>query len=88
MTPSVKTIPTPLGLSGRSPHKVGERCDNLGVGTVGAVLADSKSQDYPHSHGKLHFRPKVTKMESKIGHRIDYDGVGALRGQWHIPSKN
>ena len=62
--------------------------NNLGVGTVGAVLADSKSQDYPHSHGKLHFRPKVTKMESKIGHRIDYDGLGALRGQWHIPSKN
>ena len=27
-------------------------------------------------------------MESTIGHRIDYNGVGALRGQWHIPSKN
>ena len=22
------------------------------------------------------------------GHRIDYNGVGALRGQRHIPSKN
>ena len=27
-------------------------------------------------------------MGSKIGHRIDYNGVGALRGQRHIPSKN
>ena len=27
-------------------------------------------------------------MGSTIGHRIDYNGVGALRGQWHIPSKN
>ena len=32
--------------------------------------------------------PKVTKMGSIIGHRIDYNGVGVLRGQWHIPSKN
>ena len=24
-------------------------------------------------------------MESIIGHRIDYNGVGALRGQQHIP---
>ena len=23
-----------------------------------------------------------------IGHRIDYNGAGALEGQWHIPSKN
>ena len=26
-------------------------------------------------------------MGSIIGHRIDYDGVGAPRGQRHIPSK-
>ena len=26
-------------------------------------------------------------MGSIIGHRIDYNGVGALWGQWHIPSK-
>ena len=31
---------------------------------------------------------KVTKMGSIIGHRIDYNGAGALRGQRHIPSKN
>ena len=38
---------------------------------------------------KLHICPKVsTKMESTIGHRIDYNGVGAMRGQRHIPSKN
>ena len=36
---------------------------------------------------KLHICPKVTKMGSIIGHRIDYNGVGALRGQQHIPSK-
>ena len=27
-------------------------------------------------------------MGSIIGHRIDYNGVGALKGQQHIPSKN
>ena len=32
--------------------------------------------------------PKVAKVGSIIGHRIDYNGVGALRGQRHIPSKN
>ena len=37
---------------------------------------------------KLHICPKVTKMGSIIGHRIDYNGVGALRAQRHIPSKN
>ena len=31
---------------------------------------------------------KVTKMGSIFGHRIDYNGVGVLRGQLHIPSKN
>ena len=38
---------------------------------------------------KLDFCPKVTKMGSIIDHRIDsdYNGVGALRGQRHIPSK-
>ena len=30
----------------------------------------------------------VTKMGSTIGHGIEYNGVGALRGQRHIPSKN
>ena len=29
---------------------------------------------------KLHICPKVTKMGSMIGHRVDYNGVGALRG--------
>ena len=32
--------------------------------------------------------PKVTKMGSIFGHRIDYNGVGVLTGQWNIPSKN
>ena len=32
--------------------------------------------------------PKVAKMGSIIGHRIDYNGVGALRVQRHIPNKN
>ena len=26
-------------------------------------------------------------MGSIIGHRIDYNRVGALRGHWHIPTK-
>ena len=30
----------------------------------------------------------IAKMGSIIGDRIDYNGVGALRGQLHIPSKN
>ena len=37
---------------------------------------------------KLHICLKVTKMGSIIGHRIAYNGVGALRGERHIPSKN
>ena len=38
---------------------------------------------------KFHICPRVTKMGSIIiGHRIDYNGVGALRGQWHIPSES
>ena len=36
--------------------------------------------------GKLYICPKVTKMWSIIGYRIDYNGVGALRGQRH-PAK-
>ena len=32
--------------------------------------------------------PKVTKMESIISHRIDYDGVGVLKGQRQMPHKN
>ena len=28
----------------------------------------------------------MTKMGSIIGQKIDYNGVGALRGQLHIPS--
>ena len=30
---------------------------------------------------KLHICLKVTKMDSIVGHRVDYNGVGALRGQ-------
>ena len=37
---------------------------------------------------KLHISLNVTKMGSVIGHRIDYNGVKALRGQRHISSKN
>ena len=29
--------------------------------------------------------PKVTTMGSIIGHKTDYNGVGALKGQRHIP---
>ena len=36
---------------------------------------------------KLHIFPKVTKMGSIIGHIIDYNGVGALRGQRHVPAQ-
>ena len=34
------------------------------------------------------FAQTMTRMGSNIGHRIDYNGVGGLRGQQHIPSKN
>ena len=27
-------------------------------------------------------------MESITGPKIDHNGVGALRGQWHLPSKH
>ena len=36
---------------------------------------------------KLHISPKVTKMESIIDHRIDYNGIVALRSQRHISNK-
>ena len=36
---------------------------------------------------KVHICPKVPKMGSIIGRRIDYNGVEALRGQRHIPCK-
>ena len=36
---------------------------------------------------KLHICPKVTKMGSIIGHRIDYNEVGALKGQRTYPAK-
>ena len=32
--------------------------------------------------------PKVTKMGSIVGYRIDYNGLGVLSGQRHIPTKN
>ena len=31
---------------------------------------------------------KVTKMGSVTGHKIDYNGIGILKAQRHIPSKN
>ena len=37
---------------------------------------------------KLHICAKVSKMGSIIDNRIDYNGLGAQRGQRHIPSKN
>ena len=37
---------------------------------------------------KLHICLRVSNMGSTIGHRKDYTGVGALRCQRHIPSKN
>ena len=36
---------------------------------------------------ELHISIKVTKMGSITGHSIHYNGVGALRGQRHIPGK-
>ena len=32
--------------------------------------------------------PKVTKMGSIISHRINYNEVGVLKGQRHIPHKS
>ena len=37
---------------------------------------------------KLHICPKVANMGSIIVHRIDYNGVGALRRQRPVPGKN
>ena len=37
---------------------------------------------------KLHICPVTnSKVGSIIGHRIDFNGVGALRGRRHIPRK-
>ena len=40
------------------------------------------------SYTYFFFYPKVTKMGSIIGHRIDYKGIGAPRSQRHILRKN
>ena len=37
---------------------------------------------------KIDSRPEMTKMGSIDGHGIDNNGVGGLRGQQHIPSKD
>ena len=37
---------------------------------------------------KFHIWPKVTMMGSIIGHRIDYNGVGALRASGTYPAKS
>ena len=39
------------------------------------------------SRKKLHICPKVTEMGSTIAQKIDYNGVGALRGQRHKTKK-
>ena len=36
---------------------------------------------------KITYFPKVTKMESITDHKIDYNGVEALRGQQHAAQK-
>ena len=36
---------------------------------------------------KLHTSPKVTKMGSIIGYRLDYNGIGALTGSGTYPPK-
>ena len=33
------------------------------------------------------FAQKWLRWGLLVGHRIDYNGVGVLRGRWHIPSK-
>ena len=37
---------------------------------------------------KLNFSKSDGDVVYIFGHRIDYNGVGVVRGQWHIPSKN
>ena len=37
---------------------------------------------------KLHFPKSDEDQGSIVGHKIDYEGDGVLRGQRHIPSKN
>ena len=47
-----------------------------------------KESDYDGIAKITYSVPKVTKMGSIIGDRIDYNGVWALTGLRHIPSKN
>ena len=49
---------------------------------LGSVLESGKCFVF------MSHRTKVTNMGSTIAHRIDYNGVGALRGQRHIPSRH
>jgi len=47
-----------------------------------------KVDAYTESGKENYIRPKVTKMGTIISRTIDYNGVGILKGQQHIPSKN
>ena len=40
------------------------------------------------SEGEGYFLIRVTEMESITDHKIDYNRAKALRGQWHLTSKN
>ena len=64
------------------------------------MLGKVESSSFNLKNGSVQFRKtylkdpgnyiclNLTKMGSIIYNRIDFNGVGALRGQRHVPSKN
>ena len=80
------------GGSGRQGFKNGKSFYSIKfnqcVNSFQSDLVKRLKQKVTKQDRKNYIFPKVTKMGSIFGHRIDFKGVGVLRGQRHIPSKN
>ena len=68
-------------------QKIQEAMD-FKMGRVHVITVNQFVNSSQDGDCKITFSPKVTKMGSIFGHKIDYDGVGVLRGQRHTHSKN
>ena len=79
-------------------YAVGEKCSTLnltnscqfilGRPTWKALYGRGINRKWLSWDRENYTGPKVTKMGSITGQGIDNNGVGVLRGQRHIPSKN
>ena len=68
----------------RRPTKGGSRAPQDPPGYTPAL----KTRCINILNGRNYILVKVTKKESIIGHGVNYNGLGVMRGQSHIPSQN